>query len=268
LWIFLRKTLLPRFQLAENCRIYYRFIEGKPERTHLVFLHEGLGCDAMWGGFPDRLCTACQCPGLVYDRLGYGRSSGLQHPRTIHYMHEYALFELPRLLGAVLPDAPFALIGHSDGGSISLIFGAERPVNLKGIITEAAHVFVEPETIAGIRQARIAWEEGKLTGLSKYHGDKSASVFTAWSDTWLSFWFRWWNIEHLLPGILAPVLVIQGRDDQYGSESQVKAIVSKTGGPARAELIEGCRHAPHAEAEATVIAVMKEFIEEIRVSGK
>lgn len=43
---------------------------GKP---YLVFLHEGLRCEAMWEGFPEVLCKTTGCRGLVYDRLGYGR---------------------------------------------------------------------------------------------------------------------------------------------------------------------------------------------------
>ena len=49
-----------------------------PERqqtTLLVFLHEGLGSLSMWKDFPQRLCDAAQCRGLVYSRPGYGRSS-------------------------------------------------------------------------------------------------------------------------------------------------------------------------------------------------
>src|SRR5262249_41801836 len=45
------------------------------DRTTLVFLHEGLGCIEMWRDFPQNLCDATRCPGVVYDRTGYGGSS-------------------------------------------------------------------------------------------------------------------------------------------------------------------------------------------------
>ena len=41
----------------------------------LVFLHEGLGSLSMWKDFPERLCAAAGCRGLVYSRPGYGRST-------------------------------------------------------------------------------------------------------------------------------------------------------------------------------------------------
>ncbi len=258
---------MPNLKIHDESHLYYHLIPGKAENPHLVFLHEGLGCTAMWQGFPEKLCAATGCPGLVYDRLGYGKSSPLTHARSIHYLHEYALIELPKLLKTVIPHTPFILIGHSDGGSISLIYGAGRPALLKGIITEAAHVFVEPETIAGIKVADDAWEKGRLQGLSKYHGDKTETIFKAWSVTWLSSGFMSWNIEYLLPCITAPLLVIQGADDHYGTLAQVKAIAAQSSGDARQEIVENCGHAPHLEAQSVVLALMADFVAQINTDS-
>ncbi|GAB6145848.1 alpha/beta fold hydrolase [Desulfocicer niacini] len=254
---------MPKLKMNESHTLSYRLIHRGRDKPYLVFLHEGLGCEIMWKDFPELLCKATGCSGLIYDRLGYGKSSPLNRAHTVHYMHEYALRELPKLLKAIIPGAPFILIGHSDGGSISLIYGAEQPSLLKGIITEAAHVFVEPKTIAGIRMADEAWEKGQLKGLIKYHGDKTETIFKAWSATWLSGWFKYWNIEYLLPSIEAPLLALQGMNDQYGSADQVKSIVSKTSGFAQSEMIENCGHAPHIEAQASVLKVMSNFIAKI-----
>lgn len=259
---------MPTLTLRRNRTIYYELIEGHPDKPLLVFLHEGLGCTAMWQGFPKTLCHKTGCPGLVYDRQGYGRSSPLVADRTIHYVHDYALCELPRVLDAVIPGRPYILVGHSDGGSISLIFGAERPPLLKGIVTEAAHVFIEPETLEGIRVADAAFDRGKFKGLNKYHGDKTRQTFKAWSETWLSERFRYWNIEYLLPSINCPMLVIQGRQDQYGTERQVNAIVNKSSGSAEAFIVESCGHAPHLEKPDVVIEKIAGFVAEIKVCYK
>ena len=152
-------------KLNSDKNIYYRLIEGNGNNPYLIFLHEGLGCSAMWKDYPDQLCHKTKCPGLVYDRLGYGKSSPLNRTRTIHYMHYYALNELPRVIEDIIPNKPFILIGHSDGGSVSLIFGSEKPAFLKAIITEAAHVFVEPETLKGIEAADEAYDKGNLKSL-------------------------------------------------------------------------------------------------------
>ena len=249
--------------LSQDQHIYYERIDGDPRSPCLVFLHEGLGCTAMWRDFPTRLCLLSGCAGLVYDRMGYGRSSGLKAPRTIHYLHDYALDELPELTSKLIPERAFIMIGHSDGGSIALLYGAERPRYLRGIITEAAHVFVEPITLDGIRATVDAFDQGKLAGLAKYHGEKTDAVFRAWADTWLSDWFLDWNIEYALPAIEAPLLVLQGKNDQYATEGHVDAIVSQSGGDATAALIEGCSHTPHLDQPEAVLARMLAFIEKV-----
>lgn len=241
--------------------IYYELIDGQAEKPCLVFLHEGLGCTAMWKDFPRRLCEITGCPGLLYDRLGYGLSDALQHKRAPDYLHRYALDELPQVLARALPaHRPYILIGHSDGGSIALLHAAQRPANLRGIVTEAAHVFVETVTLDGIRVAEQAYTDGKLRGLSRYHGDKTEQIFRAWSDTWLTPDFATWDIEEVLPSIACPALILQGIDDQYGTHRQVDAIVA--GIPAaRMQLIEQCGHTPHQEQAEAVLALMRAFIQ-------
>ncbi len=241
-------------------QIYYELIDGDKARPYLVFLHQGLGCVAMYSDFPALLCARTKCPGLVYDRTGYGKSSPLKRNRTIHYLHEYALTELPEVIESIIPHRPFILIGHSDGGSIALISGSAQPEHLKAIVTEAAHVFVEQETVDGIIKADDAFKKGKLGSLFKLHGEKTEILFRAWASTWLSDWFRYWNIEYLLPSINVPLLVIQGKNDQYGTFAQVNSIASKSSGEVQTVLIDGCGHSPYQECPALLLDLMSEFI--------
>ncbi len=249
-------------QLDSDIQLHYQLIEGDLSKPYLVFLHEGLGSIAQWKGFPEKLCEATGHPGLVYDRHGYGLSSALLKKRSVHYLHDYALNELTKLLAGVLGDSDYLLIGHSDGGSVSLIAAAEQHSQLKGVITEAAHVFVEPETLAGIEVAQQAWQAGKLKGLSKYHGDKTEQIFNAWAQTWQQPWFHCWNIEYLLASIEVPTLAIQGEQDQYGSEKQVESIAQKVS-QGRAMMLPDCGHVPHLEAQQATLDKMCAFIVEV-----
>lgn len=248
---------------VNNAQIHYRPLYGDPSRPVLVFLHEGLGSIEMWKEFPEKLCRATGCSGLVFDREGYGGSSALTDIRDDDYLHEYAYQELPEVLAELIPDKPYILIGHSDGGSIALLHAAQRPEYLKGVITEAAHIFVEDVTLEGIRVATDAYAAGKLAGLNKYHGDKTDQIFRAWSDTWLKPSFAKWNIEQDLSKIDVKTLAIQGADDQYATDHHVLAIQSGIGPHAEAVILPNCAHTPHREQPDATLALMQQFIAEI-----
>jgi len=51
---------------GRRLRIEHQWIgRGRTRQPLLVFLHEGLGSLAMWKEFPQRLCDAAGCRGLV-----------------------------------------------------------------------------------------------------------------------------------------------------------------------------------------------------------
>jgi pimeloyl-ACP methyl ester carboxylesterase len=226
----------------------------------LVFLHEGLGCIALWRDFPFAVSLAAHLPAVVYERGGYGNADPLNAPRSVRYIHEEALQSLPEVLRQLQIDDAI-LIGHSDGGSIALIFAALWPQKVRGIITEAAHVFVEDSTLAGIREAVNQYDSTDLPErLSRYHGSNTEAAFRGWSETWLSPAFRDWNIEEYLPGVRCPVLAIQGQDDEYGTPAQVEAIVNGVSGPSELLIIADCGHVPHNQARERVLVEMTRFI--------
>ena len=182
------------------------------EELTMLFLHEALGSIGQWKDFPSRICLELNLPGLIYERKGHGRSPALGKKRTSRYLHEYALDELPHFLTEIerkFGSRKWILIGHSDGGSIALLYAAQFPEKIHSIVTMAAHVVNEPETIAGIQPAVDAFKQVKLDGLRKYHGERTSDLFYAWADTWKSEFFANWNICNDIRSIQAPVLAIQ-----------------------------------------------------------
>lgn len=116
----------------------------------LVFLHEGLGSIAQWKDFPKLLSEKVNCPALVYDRYGHGLSEELHEKRDINFMHQQAQIFLPGLLNELnLAHHRIILIGHSDGGSIAIIHAGSFPENIAGIVTIAAHIFLEDVSLQG-----------------------------------------------------------------------------------------------------------------------
>jgi len=224
----------------------------------LVLLHEGLGCIEAWKSFPKRLVQATGLPALLYDRRGYGRSGTLDRPWGVDYLHRAALDELPGVLAACAIERPL-LLGHSDGGTIALLYAAHHePV---AIITEAAHVFVEEAARAGIRRAVRRWETGDLRPrLERLHGAHTERVFRSWADTWLAPWFDGWSIIDALPAVRCPALLLQGVDDEYATPDHLAEIAAGLAGPVHAELLDGCGHAPHHEAPGVVISLIARWI--------
>lgn len=243
--------------------IRFELVDGDKNKPYLIFLHEGLGCIEMWKDFPQKLCIQTGCPGIVYDRTGYGKSSPELKPRELHYIHDYALKELPEVIKSLIPNSPYLLIGHSDGASIALVNGSNRNPLLKGIVAEAAHVFVEKETISGIQIADKAYNDHGPKGLIKYHGERTNQMFKAWSQTWLSGWFGAWNIESLLQEISCPVLALQGINDEFGTKKQLDAIASQVSGSAKVHMLPDCGHTPHLEKPELVLNLISEFVQEV-----
>ncbi|NJD25356.1 MAG: alpha/beta hydrolase [Betaproteobacteria bacterium] len=232
-----------------------------PGRPTIVMLHEGLGCVAMWRHFPERVAQVTGCRTIAWSRAGYGHSQPYAVPRTPRYMHDEALAVLPALLAALAIERPL-LFGHSDGGSIALLFAGAFPDVPLGAVVMAPHEFVEPETLAGIAAARAAWGATDLPQkLARYHAD-AERVFFDWNDTWLSPAFRDWNIEDSLPAIRCPLLAIQGEDDEYATMRQIDVIGERVPG-ARLLRLPACGHSPHRDQPAAMLAALDAFVREL-----
>lgn len=231
----------------------------------MVFLHDGLGSLAAWKDFPHTLCRAVGVRGLVFSRDGYGRSTarpaGEKWP--VDFMHRQAVEVLPALLSALGADEPPWLFGHSDGGSIALLYAAAFPERVAGLIVVAPHVFVEDVTIRSIEEARRAYATTDLRArLARYHDDPD-SAFGGWSDVWLDPDFRAWNIEAVLPAIRCPVLAVQGEDDVYGTMAQIDAIGRQVAG-ARLRKLARCGHSPQRDQPAALTDAVVAFVHESR----
>lgn len=240
--------------------IEFQWVGSHDERQPImVFLHEGLGSVSLWRDFPERLCSALNFRGLVYSRPGYGQST--PHPPGHRYctqfMREQALEVLPKLLDALHIDQPVWLLGHSDGASIALLYASLNKV--RGVIVLAPHLFVEDITISSIVQAKQAFLNTDLrVKLAKHHRDVDAT-FWGWNHVWLDPSFLSWSIEEESQHIAAPLLAIQGEDDEYGTLNQIHCL-PKLVDKAQAVAIPNCRHSPHKDQPERTLTLCSAFI--------
>lgn len=254
-------------------------LPGPSDRAPLVFLHEGLGSVSMWRQrgrlWPAELCAATGRAGWMFSRRGYGQSdpvadvrgpprrSGAWHigRHEPDYMHLEANEVLPQLfdqLGIAKP----VLVGHSDGATIALLHASKHPV--AACIAMAPHVFVEAVALNAIDQARRLFEaapdaaEGLRQRLARHHRDVD-NAFWQWNDVWLSEAFRSFDIRQDLHAIAAPLLLVQGVEDEYGSMAQLEAIRREVPHALSLEL-SSCGHSPHRDQPDRLLAEVSCFL--------
>ena len=213
----------------------------------IVMLHEGLGCVALWRDFPQRVAERTGMGVFVYSRQGYGQSDPAELPRPLDFMTHEAMDVLPQVLDQI-GFRRGILFGHSDGATIAAIYtGSVADHRVRGLIVMAPHFFTEDSGLAEIAKAKAAFDAGDLKArMAKYHRDPEGA-FRGWNDTWLAPGFKDWNVAEVIDYIRIPVLAIQGRDDQYGTQAQIEEIENRIYSPVDVEILDACKHVPHHE---------------------
>jgi pimeloyl-ACP methyl ester carboxylesterase len=200
----------------------------------------------------------------VWSRPGYGRST----PRAADerwapdFMHRQAHEVMPALFQALGVDAerePPWLFGHSDGGSIALLHAARFRQAVAGLVVLAPHILVEELSVTSIAQAKVAYETTDLRARLARHHDDPDSAFRGWNDIWLDPAFRDWSIEDEIATIRAPILAVQGLDDEYGTLEQIRGIARRVPGTRLLELPD-CGHSPHRDQPQAVIDAVQAFL--------
>ena len=233
---------------------------GPAQGPMLVLLHEGLGSLGLWRDFPRELSEATGLGAFIYSRAGYGQSDAAPLPRSVRYMHDEAEL-LPGILQVAGITDPI-LVGHSDGASIAII-AAGQGLAARALVLEAPHVFTEESGLASIARIRDLYARTDLRAkLARWHKDVDAA-FHGWNGAWLHPDFRRWNLEEYLPAIQSPILMIQGLNDEYGSEAQLRAIERGAGGETATVMLAGCGHSPHKEKPEETLRAISGFLQRV-----
>lgn len=242
----------------QTSNIYYKKWEVKNPQTTIVLLHDSLGCTVLWREWPEELAKKLHCNVIAYDRRGYGKSDNYTVKRPIDYLEQEA-FILMDLLRNWQVENPI-LFGFSDGASVATIYAGMFPNDLKMLIIEGVHVLIEPETLKGIVEAENILHTTQIAkALERYHGNKVYDLYYAWTKTWLSAEHQSWNIEHFIPNIIVPILVIQGEFDEFGSMNQVHAF-DNAGGIVEKFIVAGAKHTAHKEEKKLVFSKIIQFV--------
>ena len=234
-----------------------------PGRPVIVLLHEGLGCVGLWRDFPQALARATGCGVFAFSRAGYGQSDAADLPRPVDYMTREAVEVLPAVLDALGAERVI-LMGHSDGATIALEHaGRVFSPRVRGLVLMAPHVFTEPMGLAEIARAAQVFATGDLAQrMARWHRDPVAT-FRGWNEAWLNPDFARWDISEVIDHLRVPALVIQGREDQYGTLAQVDEIATRSPAPVEVLVLDDCRHSPQFDQPAAVLDATARFLERL-----
>lgn len=238
----------------------YMIKDSDPGKIEIVFLHDGLGSTESMGDFPHQLCQSLGKNGISYDRIGHGKSSMDNEPRSINYLDDCAYIDLPFVLTELQIENPI-LIGASDGGTISLLYAIKFDV--AKIIAIAPHALVEERTINGVNEA---FEKlNKIENFQKleyFHGDKAVKLLVDCASIWLSEEFRSWNILDKVGEVSCPVCLIQGDKDEYISKQQCKMLADAIGPHASLNFIEDSPHLLHVSQTNLLLQLCTAFLQQ------
>jgi len=198
---------------------------GPADGRAIILLHHGLGSLKSWRKQIPVL-AAHGYRVIVYDRWGYGRSDpcpGFSMPlfkedgKDLVSLMDY--YDLEKAV----------LIGHSDGGTIALYFGAQYPQRVSLLVTVAAHIYLEEKMEPGIEGLRQLYEDQPKfrEALRREHGDKVDDMFYGWYGGWREEGNLDWDMHPSLKHITCPVLVVQGLDDEHATPQHARDIAAQ-----------------------------------------
>ncbi len=224
--------------------------------AEIVLLHDGLGSIEQWREIPAAIAAQTGKTVMAYDRPGHGNSVPVPSgPWPADWLHTEAE-RLGRILEVLAIENPL-IVGHSDGGSIGLLHAAATASPIRGLLTLAAHTWVEQACYDGIVEMR---NNGAVIviGLARNNANP-AELFEAWSGVWVSDEFRPWDIRPMLSTVTCKTLVAQGSVDEYAAPTHITETAAAIGDNADHRLLEGLGHLLHHQAPETVVDLVVEF---------
>jgi pimeloyl-ACP methyl ester carboxylesterase len=191
---------------------------GPESGQSVVLLHHGLGATNSWRNQISKLVNH-GFRVIVFDRWGYGQSSSrIEFDIPWFTSDQDDLKSLLSMLGINRAN----LIGHSDGGTIALLFAITYPRCVNSLILSGAHIFIDNQMCSGIKEIHKRYYEDQSfrQKLAKDHASKDFQVFDNWYQGWVNPDNVKWNLRPLLHQVNCPTLIIQGENDEFATRQQ------------------------------------------------
>jgi len=247
---------MPTITLNGRQAFYSALGDGPP----VILLHNATGSIMDWRFLMPGLARSGY-RAIAYDRPGFGKSEPVAH-WPLDYLHQDR-DDLLALMDALQLEQA-ALIGNSDGATISLLAAAKAPHRVAAVVAESPHLWYERETLPiGFRYFSETLQQDPRfrKAMQRAHGDQADVVIARWRERWLDPAFFDWDESAVLEQIQTPVLIIHGEADPFFPVSHSQRIAEKLPN-ARLQVWPGIGHVPHTESPddfaKTVIAFLRD----------
>ena len=247
------------FLTLNDRRIHYR---SEGEGPPVILLHNATGSMQDWRYLMPRLADAGY-RAIAYDRPGFGRSAPLAHWPLDYLRHDRD--DLITLMDA-LSIAEAALLGNSDGATISLLTAASFPQRVILVVAESPHMWYEQESLAqGFQQFNetLAQDPRFIKTMRRAHGEQADEVIRRWQKRWLDPTFFSWDEREALDHIHCPTFIIHGGRDIFFPVSHSREIANSL---SDSELLlwPDVGHTPHLERPHEYARHVIKFLNAIR----
>ncbi|MGW1146803.1 proline iminopeptidase-family hydrolase [Streptomyces sp. NPDC002454] len=264
-------------------------LHGGPGSTHDYLLSLTALADAGW-------------PVVHYDQLGNGGSTRLPDRGTDFWTVELFRDELDNLLGHLGIRDDYVLFGHSWGGMLAASHAGDRPAGLRALVIanapasmplwlsemkvlkarlpsdvqatlsrhEAAGTTDTPEYFAAMRVFYdrhvcrvLPWPRDYLATFMEINDDPTVyHTMNGPNEFHVIGSLKDWSVEDAIPDVDVPTLLLSGRHDE-ATPTTVQPYFDGIA-DVRWEVFEDSSHMPHLEEPERFLAVLSEFLQEIR----
>jgi pimeloyl-ACP methyl ester carboxylesterase len=197
----------------------------------LILIHHGMGSWLSLQHIGSQL--AAQAPGrriISWSRPGCGDSPFMTNIESTDPLVYEAGTVLPALM-ATLRITTADFLGHSDGATVAMIFASLFPEGVGRIVAIAPYAIADKQFIADTGALPVRERDSGLSlRLGAHHADPEAT-YLRWRQRRMQDIGRQWSALSLLSMLTAPLLLIQGTDDEYANPVQMRAIADAVSGP-------------------------------------
>jgi pimeloyl-ACP methyl ester carboxylesterase len=233
---------------------------GDADGDAIILITHGLGSLESFEEIADGL--ALRLPHrriLTYSRPGRGRSPTLDGARPEGDLVAEAATVLPALMRA-LGIGSADLVGHSDGAAVAALAACLNRGLVERLVAISPQIFAERQFVRTTTDLPAEeWQTGLSGRLGALHLDR-AGAYRQWREAREALCAEPTAVLDRLEGLSAPILLVQGLRDEFGTSMQVSQAAARALGPVKWVLLQRDGHFPHLDNPGQMLDLIESHL--------